>query len=228
MFYSFSMGTTSATMQTFPTEPAATGVERRPRRSGPEAKQDRSRATREALLDALQELLAERPYSEIGISEIVRRADLTTGALYARFGDKHGLAMALQERFARQSADAFAAWAARPEWASATPQAIIANWTRGAVHFCRTYRPLLSLMMSDAAVRHRYDELIELPANDLARLVCAAFERQPTARVQSEDELRKDVEWAARAAVVVLERLDLDDETEARIDTMLRRLIGVE
>jgi hypothetical protein len=40
--------------------------------------------------------------------------------------------------------------------------------------------------------------------------------------------LERDVEWAARAALAVLEQFDLDDdELYERIEVMLRRLIGV-
>jgi len=179
-------------------------------------------------MDALQELLDERAYAEIGISEIARRAGLTTGALYARFGDKHGLAMALHERFAQHSLEAINAWASRPEWAAATSRDIVANWARGAVNFCRMYRPLLSVMMNDPAVRESYDELIAVPAEHLARLVGEAVTRHPELGIKSGEGFRRDVEWAGRAAIAVLERFELDDEIESRIDTMLRRLIGIE
>jgi AcrR family transcriptional regulator len=193
----------------------------------PRPKQERSRVNRESLLDALESLLLERPYSEIGISEIARRAGLTTGALYARFGDKRGLALALYERFAQDSIGAFNAWASRPDWASATPRTIIAEWTRGAVSFCRMHRPLLSLMMNDTAVRQRYNDLIAVPASYLAHLVSAAVGRDDQCDSQSDDRFRAEVEWAACAAVAVLERFELDGEIESRVDNMLCRLIGV-
>ncbi|WP_329410203.1 TetR/AcrR family transcriptional regulator [Nocardia vinacea] len=188
-----------------------------------EAKQQRSRASREALLDALDALLHEQPYVDIGISDIVRRAGLTTGALYARFDGKRGLELALYERFAARSVDTMQAWGARPQWATASPEHIINSWTRGAVNFCRTHRPLLSLMMIDPVVRQRYDELMEHPPRILTGLLQAAT---PNPVSESFD---RDVEWASRAALAVLERFDLDDDDLVeRIETMLFRLIGVD
>src|SRR5882757_8975856 len=135
------------------------------------AKRERSRASREALLDALMELLRERPYADIGVSDIARRAGLTTGAIYARFGDKRGVALAAHDRFVERSIATMDAWGARSQWSEATPQQIIHGWTRGAVNFGRMYRPLLSLMMSDPAVREQHDELMERPARILTRLL---------------------------------------------------------
>lgn len=190
---------------------------------GIEAKQARSRANREALLDALESLLNEQPYDEIGIADIARRAGLTTGALYGRFGDKQGLALALHERFVMRSAETMEAWGARPEWATATPREIINNWTRGAINFGRMYRPLVSLMMKDPAIRDQYDELLARPSMILTRLLCSALPDTPGPGFED------DVAWAARAALVVLERFDLDDDTlYGRIETMLCRLIGVD
>src|SRR5882672_12197735 len=68
---------------------AEAGTDRRPEIT---PKQDRSRANREALLDALMDLLYERPYADIGVADIARRAGMTTGAVYGRFEDKRGLA----------------------------------------------------------------------------------------------------------------------------------------
>lgn len=188
-----------------------------------EPKQQRSRANREALLDAFMELLNERPYATVGIADVARRAGLTTGALYGRFGDKRGMALAAHERFAATSAATMETWGARPQWDTATPGEIINNWTKGAVNFCRMYRPLLSLMMNDPDVRQQYDDLMGHPPRILARLLRKAAAREDDPRFE------RDVDWAARAALVVLERFDLDDdELYERIETLLRRMIGVD
>jgi AcrR family transcriptional regulator len=191
-------------------------------RSAVEPKQERSRQNRDALLDAFMGLRDERPYTQIGIADIARRAGLTTGALYGRFGDKRGLARAAHERFATRSVDTMQAWGARSDWATATPAHIINNWTKGAINFCRMYRPLLSLMMNDPDVRVQYDDMMAHPPRILARLLRGAMPG-PLA-----DDFDRDVEWAAAAALAVLERFDLDDdELYERIETLLRRLIGV-
>jgi AcrR family transcriptional regulator len=197
---------------------AQAGTGRRPEVT---PKQDRSRANREALLDALMDLLYERPYADIGVADISRRAGMTTGAVYGRFGDKRGVAIALHERFAARASQTMEDWGARPQWATASPQEIISSWTRGAINFGRMYRPLLTLMANDPMVREQHSELMARPPRILARLLEAAM---PGAA----NGLERDVEWAARAALAVLEQFDLDDdELYERIEIMLRRLIGV-
>jgi hypothetical protein len=113
-------------------------------------------------------------------------------------------------------------WGARPQWAAASPQEIISSWTRGAINFGRMYRPLLTLMANDPLVREQHSELMARPPRILARLLKAAM---PEVAAKG---LERDVEWAARAALAVLEQFDLDDdELYERIEVMLRRLIGV-
>lgn len=188
-----------------------------------EPKQQRSRESRDALLDAFIALLDERPYADIGVGDIVRRAGLTSGALYGRFGDKRGLARAAHERFVGSSAETMERWGERPAWRSAAPREIIAGWTKGAVNFCRMYRPLLSLMINDPDVGEQYDQLMAKPPRILARLLRNVVPGSPGV------EFDKDVEWAARAALAVLERFDLDDdELFDRIEMLLCRMIGVE
>src|SRR5437867_10869287 len=63
-----------------------------------EAKQARSQATHERLLDAPSELLQPRSYGEISVADIARAAGLPTGAAYARFGDRRAVAAALIAR----------------------------------------------------------------------------------------------------------------------------------
>jgi AcrR family transcriptional regulator len=76
--------------------------------------QERSQATRTALLDTARELFAERGYAAVGTEEIVRMAGVTRGALYHHFADKRALFEAVyedveQRLLARIAADAEAA-----------------------------------------------------------------------------------------------------------------------
>lgn len=184
-------------------------------------KQERSRANREALLNAFADLLAERPYADISTFDVATRAGMTTGAVYSRFRDKQGMALALHERFATRARQTMLDWGARPHWATASAHEIINNWTRGAINFGRMYRPLLTLMMNDPLVQEQYHELMDLPPRILGQLLRTATPDAP-------ENFEGDVEWAARAALVVLERFDLDDdELYDRIETMLHRLIGL-
>ena len=69
---------------------------------------DRSAATRARLVKAARELFAERPYADVGTEEIVRRADVTRGALYHHFADKRDLFRAVHEQLEAELVDAIA------------------------------------------------------------------------------------------------------------------------
>ncbi len=65
-------------------------------------RQARSERTLNRFLDATAELLADRPFSEISVNDIVERANRTVGSFYARFDDKSGVLRVLVEQRAAQ------------------------------------------------------------------------------------------------------------------------------
>lgn len=66
--------------------------------AAPIPRDERARATREAVLRAGIELFAARGYAQVGTEEIVARAKVTRGALYHHFEDKRDLFRAVHER----------------------------------------------------------------------------------------------------------------------------------
>jgi AcrR family transcriptional regulator len=186
-----------------------------------EPKQARAHATRERLLDAFADLLYERPYVEISVADIAAAANVTTGAVYARFGDKHGVAVALAERFLSTSFELMDSWYAQDRWTSATPKEIVDNWTRGAINYGRMYRPYLTLMLDDRALREQHTAIIDHSSRHLAALLRNAM-KKPV-----DENFDGDVEFAARA---ILERFELqdDEESQARISRLIRRITGVD
>src|SRR5258707_12327939 len=127
-------------------------------------------------------------------------AELTPGGAYARFGNKRGIAVPLPERFLSTSFDLMDSWGAQDRWASATPREIIDNWTRGAINFGRMYRPYLTLMLDDRALREQHTAIIDHSSRILARLLRNAMSEPVNENFDG------DVEFAARA---VLERSEL-------------------
>lgn len=186
-----------------------------------EPKQARAHATQERLLDAFADLLSDRPYGEISVADIAAAAKVTTGAVYARFGDKRGLAVALAERFLSTAFELMDSWGAQERWATATPKEIVDNWTRGAINFGRMYRPYLMLMLDDPALRERHTAIIDRSSRILARLLRNAINKPV------DEHFDGDVEFAARA---ILERFELqdDDESYARVSRLIRRITGVD
>ncbi len=58
---------------------------------------DRGRATRQALLDAAEEVFDERAFDQTSISEITRRAGVAQGTFYLYFSDKKSIFVELVE-----------------------------------------------------------------------------------------------------------------------------------
>jgi AcrR family transcriptional regulator len=65
-------------------------------------KQLRSSRTLDRIVRATEELLADRPFEEITIADIVRRSRSSIGSFYARFGSKEALLPYLYERYDRE------------------------------------------------------------------------------------------------------------------------------
>jgi AcrR family transcriptional regulator len=63
------------------------------------ATQERSRATREKLLDAAEAVFAAKGYNGAKISDIAQEAGCSVGAVYFRFKDKDALFFAIAETF---------------------------------------------------------------------------------------------------------------------------------
>lgn len=61
-------------------------------------KQDRSRKTYDALLDAAEKLLKEKPWEKISTVALMAEAGLSNGAIYGRFKSKDDLLVGLYER----------------------------------------------------------------------------------------------------------------------------------
>lgn len=73
------------------------------------SREERAAATRERLLAAARELFAERGYRDVGTEEVVRRAEVTRGALYHHFRDKRDLFQAVHEQIEGELVEAIGA-----------------------------------------------------------------------------------------------------------------------
>jgi AcrR family transcriptional regulator len=90
--------------------------------SAPRSQQERTRATRAALLTAGRTLFAQRGYAAVPAEEIVAAAGVTRGALQHHFGDKKELFRAVFEQLESEvPAQVSAAVTGQPDsWAAAT------------------------------------------------------------------------------------------------------------
>ena len=66
----------------------------------PRTQEERKAETRARLLDAAATLFAERGVDAVSVDSVADAAGRTSGALYAHFGSKHGLLLALLDEWA--------------------------------------------------------------------------------------------------------------------------------
>jgi AcrR family transcriptional regulator len=93
-------------------------------------KQERSRATVEALLDATAALLVEEGYPRTTTNRIAKRAGVSVGSLYQYFPNKEAVVAALIERFIDAQFDVLAT---RLSASSLDPGQPVAEQVRGLV-----------------------------------------------------------------------------------------------
>jgi AcrR family transcriptional regulator len=66
--------------------------------SNPDFRQERSRRSHQALIDAATELFAQRGYDAVGTPEIAERAGVAVGTFYRYFDDKHEVYLEIMRR----------------------------------------------------------------------------------------------------------------------------------
>ena len=122
--------------------------------------QSRSQETLDRILDAAEQVLAEKAFGEATLAEIMERAGVTVGAFYRRYPDKNALLRHLDERF-------FGEMLARSEelldparWEQATARQVIEEMTRQAVEVYSARRGLLRSLF----LRARTDTVLQQSA----------------------------------------------------------------
>lgn len=71
------------------------------------ARQARSEATRQRIIEAAVELFRDAGYPDTGLGDIIERAQMTKGALYYHFDSKEALAVAIVDEGAAEVMNAF-------------------------------------------------------------------------------------------------------------------------
>jgi len=121
--------------------------------------QARTRESLARLLEAAEELIAEKGFEEASIAEITARAGSSVGGFYRRFRDKDRIIQALHERFC-EDARATADDALAPErWQSASLAEVLRQFNAFLVQIFRDreglLRAFLKHSLGDASMRER-------------------------------------------------------------------------
>lgn len=88
-------------------------------------KQARSQQTLLRILDAAEDLIAEKGLADASIPEIVRRAGSSVGGFYARFRDKNEMLRALEERFYDELRERVAELTDPEQWMDAPIESVL-------------------------------------------------------------------------------------------------------
>jgi AcrR family transcriptional regulator len=120
--------------------------------------QARSQETLERLLDAAEELVSERGFDNATVSEIVRRANSSVGAMYARFNDKDSLLVCLHERFCEQALATTDVALEPARWEGASIAEIFATTTPFLVHTYHLKRGLIRAFIVRCSMDDQFAE----------------------------------------------------------------------
>ncbi|MCL4686846.1 TetR/AcrR family transcriptional regulator [Myxococcota bacterium] len=140
-------------------------------------RQARSQDTLDRLLDAAEGLVAERGFEDTTIAELVRRADSSVGAFYARFRDKDSLLYALYERYLEQAMATTDVALDPARWVISPISEIVRKTVPFLVSVYRERRGLIRAFVLrnhiDAEFRARRERLSHHVSEGLSRLLIA-------------------------------------------------------
>jgi AcrR family transcriptional regulator len=122
--------------------------------------QSRSQETLDRILDAAEQVLAEKAFGEATLAEIMERAGVTVGAFYRRYPDKNALLRHLDERFFGEMLTRAEELLDPARWQKATARAVIEEMTRQAVEVYSARRGLLRSLF----LRARTDTVLQQSA----------------------------------------------------------------
>jgi AcrR family transcriptional regulator len=122
-------------------------------------RQARSQETLDRFLDATHQLLDERPFEEITVADIVRRADRTVGSFYARFDDKYAVLYELVQRVFERINDVVRAFCDPVRWDGQPVTEFVAESVRMNVQAYRRAGPLFRAAFCAAMIDDRFRDL---------------------------------------------------------------------
>ena len=122
--------------------------------------QSRSQETLDRILDAAEQVLAEKAFGEATLAEIMERAGVTVGAFYRRYPDKNALLRHLDERFFAEMLAKGVELFDPARWPAGTARQIIEAFVLEAVEVYTTRRGLLRSLF----LRARTDTVLQASA----------------------------------------------------------------
>lgn len=127
--------------------------------------QTRSQETLDRILDAAEQVLAEKAFGDATLAEIMERAGVTVGAFYRRYPDKNALLRHLDERFFAELLARADALFDPARWPGVSARKIIEEFAVQAVEVYSARRGLLRSLF----LRARNDSVLQQSALEVNR-----------------------------------------------------------
>lgn len=115
-------------------------------------RQKRSRESLERALTAAIDVIVDHGWDGFTVAEVSRRAQVSVGSLYARFGSKEDLFIAAQERYLHGIDEASRAYFGGPRWEQLSPRETIVAAVQGVSDSIETHGGFLRGLMLRAVV----------------------------------------------------------------------------
>lgn len=139
--------------------------------------QGRSQQTLERILDACARLLDERPFDQVSVHDIVKKAGASVGSFYARFSTKDDLLHALHERYVVESEATTRAALSPDTWEGVPMPRVLEQVVTFVVAFQRENlglrRALIVATADQPVFRARNVKLASFVVDQAARLLAA-------------------------------------------------------
>jgi AcrR family transcriptional regulator len=145
--------------------------------------QSRSQETLDRILDAAEQVLAEKAFGEATLAEIMERAGVTVGAFYRRYPDKNALLRHLDERFFGEMLAKADELFDPVRWSGSAARQIIDEFALEAVEVYTSRRGLLrSLFLRARTDTVLQQSALQVNAQFIAKLHALLLPRQDEMR----------------------------------------------
>ncbi len=188
--------------------------------------QARSQETLERILEAAEEVVAEKGFDSATVSEIVRRAKSSVGAMYARFTDKESLLACLHERFCEEALATSDAALEASRWEGASIAEIMSTAMPFLVHIYHQKQGLLRAFILRASHDDQFAERgVNLGREISQRLVALLMARRDEIRHPNPE---MAVDFGLRMAFDTLDQSTLFPSMQRTMTRFSPELLGEE
>ncbi len=132
-----------------------------PRNRRPDPRQERSRHTRERILDAAMAELQRCAFEELSLRAVAGKAEVALSSFYNLYPGKADLLPDLYERHRRDIADKMAALLAPHRWRDANLAQLVGGIVEGLVHMHRAQRGLLRALVLRSHSRPERETVVQ-------------------------------------------------------------------